>query len=403
MSRPTSKVAVVRVPGPLAPFASAFREALSAAGYTPLSTVNQLRLMTHLSRWLDSRGLSAADLTDDRVEQYLAQRRAVGYTGLVGRRAMDPILSVLKVSRALPATERAAAVSGAPALLAMFDRYLRAERGLAASTTTAYVARAARFLAEYAADGEVCGLKSADVSSAVLAECTTRSVGAGQYFVAALRAFLRFAHVEGHIARDLSAAAPAVTGRRGSLLPRGISSAEAEALLRTCDGNTAVGRRDRAVLLILLRLGLRSGEVAGLRLKDIDWRAGQLLVRGKGRRDEQLPLPYDVGETIADYLQHGRPASVLREVFVTAIAPAVRLTREAVSGIVRRACDRAGIARVGPHRLRHGLACAMVRAQVPLAEIGQVLRHRSPISTAIYARVDVAALRELAQPWPVIG
>lgn len=399
MNSPTSKVAEVRVPGPLAPFASAFREALSAAGYTPLSAVNQLRLMTHLSRWLDARGLAAADLTDERVEQYLAERCAAGYTGLISRRAMDPILNVLTASGVRPASEQAPPDPGAPALLTAFDRYLHAERGLAASTTTAYVARAARFLADHAA-GEVCELTSADVTSAVLAECTARSVGAGQYFVAALRAFLRFAHVEGLIAADLSAAALTVTGRRGSLLPKGISPDDAEALLRACDRSTAVGRRDRAVLLILLRLGLRGGEVARLRLEDIDWRAGQLLVRGKGRRDEQLPLPCDVGEALADYLQQDRAATARREVFVTAIAPAVALTREAVSGIVRRACGRAGIAQIGPHRLRHGLACAMVRAEVPLAEIGQVLRHRSPVSTAIYARVDVAALRDLAQPWP---
>jgi site-specific recombinase XerD len=395
-----SKVAEVGVPGPLALFATAFREALPAAGYTPLSAVNQLRLMAHLSRWLDARGLSAADLTDERVQQYLAQRRTAGYTGLIGRRAMDPILNVLKASGVLPVTEQAAPAAGTAALLAAFDRYLRAERGLAASTTKAYVARATRFLAEYAAAGEVCDLTSADVTSAVLAECTTRSVGAGQYFVAALRAFLRFAHVEGLIAGDLSAAALTVTGRRGSLLPKGISPDEAEALLRACDRGSAVGRRDRAVLLVLLRLGLRGGEAARLRLEDIDWRTGQLLVRGKGSRDERLPLPGDVGEAVADYLQQGRPASARRDVFLTAIAPAVGLTREAVSGIVRRAFDRAGIAQVGPHRLRHGLACAMVRAEVPLAEIGQVLRHRSPVSTAIYARVDVAALRDLAQPWP---
>ena len=400
MSRPMSKVAEVRVPGPLGPFASAFRKALPAAGYTPLSAVNQLRLMAHLSRWLDARGLSAPDLTDERVEQYLAQRRTAGYSGLIGRRAMAPILNVLKASGVLPTTEHAVPAAGAPALLAVFERYLRAERGLAASTTMAYVVRTARFLDAHAADGEVHRLTPADVTSAVLAECTSRSVGAGQYFVAALRAFLRFAHVEGLIAGDLSAAALAVTGRRGSLLPKGISPADAAALLSTCDRSAAVGQRDRAVLLVLLRLGLRGGEVARLRLEDIDWRAGLLMVRGKGRRDAQLPLPNDVGEAVADYLRQGRPASARREVFVTAIAPAACLTREAVSGIVRRACDRAGIAQIGPHRLRHGLACAMVRAEVPLAEIGQVLRHRSPVSTAIYARVDVAALRDLAQPWP---
>lgn len=400
MSRPVSRVAQVRVPGPLAPFEAVLREVLSAAGYTPLSAVTQLRLMVHLSRWLDGQGLSAVDLSDERVEQYLAERRAAGYTGLIGRRAMERVLEALTVAGVRPADEQAPPAAGAPALLARFGRYLRTERGLASCTTTAYVTRAARFLAGFAADGEVGGLTPADVTSAVLAECTSGSVGAGQYFVAALRAFLRFAHVEGLIGADLSAAALAVTGRRGSLLPKGISPDQAQALLDSCDQESVVGRRDRAVLLILLRLGLRGGEVARLRLADIDWRAGQLVVRGKGGRDERLPVPHEVGEAIAAYLRQGRPTSTRREVFVTAIAPAASLTREAVSGIVRRACDRAGIARIGPHRLRHGLACAMVRAEVPLAQIGQVLRHRSPISTAIYARVDVTALRELAQPWP---
>jgi len=403
MNSPTSKVAEVRVPGPLAPFATAFQEALAAAGYTPLSAVVQLRLMVHLSRWLEARGLSAADLTDERARQYLAERRSAGYTGLTGRRAMDPILGLLAAVDARPVTEVATSSTGTSALLVAFERYLRTERGLAASTTAAYVARSTRFLADYAADGDVSVLTSADVTSAVLAECQARSVGAGQYFVAALRAFLRFAHVEGLIGADLSAAALAVTGRRGSLLPRGISPDDAEALLSACDPNSAVGLRDRAVLLVLLRLGLRGGEVGRLLLDDVDWRAGKLLVRGKGRRDEQLPLPCDVGEAVAEYLQRGRPASARREVFVTAIAPVAPLKREAVADLVRRACRRADVAEVGPHRLRHGLACAMVHAEVPLAEIGQVLRHRSPISTAIYARVDVTALRTLAQPWPAGG
>jgi integrase/recombinase XerD len=403
MSLPKSKIAEVRVPGPLAPFAAEFRSTLLANGYTPLSAVVQLRLMVHLSRWLDARGLSAAELTDERVAQYLAERRKAGYTGLITLRGMNPILGVLAACGVRPLAEPTMPAPGTPVLLAAFERYLRTERGLAASTTTAYVARAARFLADYAADGRIKVLTTADVTRAVLDEVAARSVGAGQYFVAALRAFLRFAHVEGLIDADLSAAALAVTGRRTSLLPKGISPDQAEALICACDRSAAVGLRDRAVLLVLLRLGLRGGEVARLLLDDIDWRAGHLLVRGKGRRDEQLPLPCDVGEAVADYLQQGRPVSARREVFVTAVAPVVGLTREAVSGIVRRACNRAGIAQVGSHRLRHGLACAMVREQVPLAEIGQVLRHRSPISTAIYARVDLAALRTLAQPWPAGG
>lgn len=400
MSGPTSKVAEVRVPGPLAPFAAAFKTTLLEAGYTPLSAVNQLRLMVHLSRWLAARGLSAADLTGERAEEYLADRRAAGYRGLITHRALTPLLDLL--AAAVGARPEAAAVEPVrvPPLVASFERYLLVERGLAPCTVQAYVARAGRFVAEYTVDGDVSTVTAADVTGAVLAEYTAKSVGAGQYYVAAVRSFLRFCRMEGLVSADLSAAALAVTGRRSSLLPKGISAEDGRALLRSCDRHRAVGRRDYAVLLILLRLGLRAGEVARLRLEDIDWRAGQIVVRGKGRRDERLPLPADVGAAIAAYLRRGRPAVAVREVFVSAIAPWSALARGSVSLIVRRACRRAGITPMGAHRLRHGVACAMVGKQVPLAQIGQVLRHRSPITTAGYARVDVDQLRTLARPWP---
>lgn len=176
-----------------------------------------------------------------------------------------------------------------------------------------------------------------------------------------------------------------MTGRRRSSLPKGISRPDAEALLASCDRRRAVGRRDHAVVLLLLRLGLRAGEVARLMLEDIDWRAAEIVVHGKGRRDEALPIPADVGEALANYLQRGRPKTSRREVFLRAKAPFGGLTREAVSGIVRRACSRAGIAPIGAHRLRHTAACGMVSAGVSLSEIGQVLRHRSLVTTAIYA------------------
>jgi integrase/recombinase XerD len=194
-----------------------------------------------------------------------------------------------------------------------------------------------------------------------------------------------------------------VTGRRRSSLPRGISKTDATALLGGCDRRRALGRRDYAVIIVLLRLGLRAGEVAALRLDDIDWRAGELVVRGKGGREDRLPLPADVGEAIACYLRRGRPASDRRELFLRARAPYEPIASGTVRSTVRRACRRAGIAEIGAHRLRHTTACEMVHAQVALQQIGQVLRHRSLQSTAIYARVDVDQLRLLAQPWPQEG
>jgi integrase len=199
---------------------------------------------------------------------------------------------------------------------------------------------------------------------------------------------------------DLSRAALAVTGRPRSWLPRAISKADAAALLASCDRRRALGRRDYAVIILLLRLGLRRGEVARCLLDDIDWRAGGLVVRGKGGREDRLPLPGDVGETIAAYPRRGRPATARREVFLQARAPFEPIAPGTVSSTVRRACRRAGIAEVGSHRGRHTMACEMVRAHVPLVQVGQVLRHRSLHSTAIYARVDLDQLRLLATPWP---
>ena len=283
-----------------------------------------------------------------------------------------------------------------------FQHYLLAERGLAAGTVRGYVDRASRFVAALGPGG--LGLLSpADVTAAVLRESAVVSVSATQNFVASVRALLRFCFVEGLIGIDLSQAALAVTGRRRSSLPQGIAKDEAEALLGSCDRRTAIGRRDYALIIILLRLGLRRGEVAGLRLGDIDWRAGELVVVGKGGRLDRLPLPADVGEAIAAYLKRGRPVSDRREVFLRARAPFEPMAAGTVASTVRRACRRAGVAEVGSHRLRHTAACEMVAAQVPLTQIAQVLRHRSLQSTAIYARVDLNRLRLVAQPWPQGG
>ncbi len=226
------------------------------------------------------------------------------------------------------------------------------------------------------------------------------SVGSTQYFVAGLRAFLRFCFVEGLVDGDLSAAVLAVTGRRRSSLPKGIAPGDAQRSLESCDRRRSDGRRDYAILAVLVRLGFRAGEVARLTLEDIDWRAGEIVVDGKGRRTDSLPLPADVGEAIVAYLRRGRPKTTRREVFLRLLAPIGPLGRGGVSCVVRRACRRAGMAEIGAHRLRHTLACEMVAAGVELPDIGQLLRHHGVSSVSIYARVNINALRELALPWP---
>jgi integrase/recombinase XerD len=282
------------------------------------------------------------------------------------------------------AEDQAAPSSPTDVLLACFERYLLAERGLAAGTSVLYLRSARRFVDGLPAGRELGGLLAGDLTAAVLRESESVSVSATQSFVSGLRSFLRFCFVEGLVGVDLSQAALLVRGRSSSPLPRGISKADARALLGSCDRRHALGRRDHAIIITLLRLGLRRSEVAGLRLDDIDWRAGELVVVGKGAREDRLPLPADVGEAIASYPRRGRPQSSRREVFLRAKAPYDPIAIGTVASTVRRACRRAGIAEFGSHRLRHTAACEMIQAQVPLVRIGQVLRHQSLQSTAIY-------------------
>lgn len=400
MGKPKIRVVVVRVPGPLAPYASEFDSDMTECGYTQWTRVAHLRVMAHLSKWLQAHQLGVEDLSSERIGQYLDKRRGCGYKAFCSRRSLMPLLGTLASLGLLPAEESAAPASRIDVLLGGFSGHLREERGLASCTAQAYVARAGRFLADYSDDGNLRELTSADVSGAVLRESAAVSVGSVQYFVAALRSLLRYCHVAGLIEADLSGAALPVTGRRRSWLPKGISPADAQALLRSCDRRRATGRRDYAVILMLQRLGLRAGEVAALRLENLDWRAGQMLVHGKGRRVDRLPIPADVGAAITGYLRRGRATTTRREVFLRAHAPQAGLSHEGVSFIVRRACARAGLPPFGAHRLRHSLACESLRAGTPLPEIGQILRHHSASSTALYARVDVDQLRTVAQPWP---
>jgi len=397
MVRPKTKVSKVRMVGPLVPFADDLSSMLAAAGYTPLSIVNQLRLLAHVSRWMDGHDYAVTDLTVEVLEEYLGAAHAAGRVSLCSQAGLTHLLRALPIPRADPDPP---VESSAERLLASFGRHLLNERALAENTTTAYLLRARRFLAWTAADGNVTALTTGDVTRALLRESQSVSIGSAQFFVAAVRWFLRFCFVEGLIPVDLAPAALAITGRRRSTLPRGIGPKDARALLRACDRRQAAGRRDYAVITTLLRLGLRAQEVANLTLDDIDWRAAEIVVHGKGSRDERLPLPTDVGQAIVSYLQRGRPDTTSRALFLRNVAPTGPLGRGGVSGIVRYASVRAGLAPMGAHRLRHKLACDMVSARVPLPEIGQVLRHRNLASTANYARVDLTALRGLAKPWP---
>lgn len=392
----------VRVSGPLEAYASGFAAELARVGYTRNTVACQLRLMSHLSSWFAGKGMDAAGLTAAAVEEFFAFRRAAGHTTLRSSRALEPLLAHL---RELGVVQPAAVVVAATPVEELLERYrcyLLVERGLAAGTVRGYVDIVRSFVAgRVAADGSgLERLAARDVSAYVLAECPGRSQGSAKLLVTALRSLLGFLHVEGVLAESLSGAVPSVAGWRLAGLPRGLEPAQARRLVAVCDRRTTVGRRDFAILTLLLRLGLRRGEVARLQFGDLDWRAGEIVIRGKGDRQERLPLPADVGEAVAGYLRRGRPASAQgRCVFVRVKAPHRPLTPGGVTNVVIAAGRRAGLGRIAAHRLRHTAATEMLRAGATLPEVGQVLRHRSLLTTAIYAKVDREALRTIARPW----
>lgn len=347
--------------------------------------------------------LEVAGLTPPVTEAFLAARRAEGYVLWLSPKALVPLLGYLRRLGAVP-LPALAPVTPAGELLGRYRHYLVTERGLAATTARGYADMVRPFLAgrENAGGLGLGQLTAAEVTAFVLATCPGKPKGSAKLTVTALRSVLGFLHVEGLISEPLGQHVPSVASWRLAALPRALEPGQVAALLASCDQHTAAGRRDFAMLTLLARLGLRAGEVAALTLEDIGWRSGEITVRGKGTRRERLPLPADAGEAIAGYLRDGRPEPFegARQVFLRARAPHRALTAGGVFGAVCTAGRRAGIGPVHSHRLRHSAATGMLRAGASLTEIGQVLRHRRLLSTAIYAKADTEALRALARPWP---
>jgi len=388
----------IQISGPLAPYLEGLWAALATRGYSPLSIANVARLMAHLSRWLGGPGLAADDLSTDQIGRFLKHRRRAGYTGWLSTHGLEPILQHLRAAGAVPSPVRPVVVPTAiDDVVAPYSEYLRRERAISPSTAAFYLRVARAFLPPH---GDLRSLTTASVSTFVLTESRTSSVNYTKYKVSALRSLLRYLFVQGDITTDLAASVPPVAGWRLSSLPRDLPPHEVQQLLGSCNRRTDVGRRAFAVLLLMVRLGLRAGEVAALALDDIDWTQGELIIRGKGRQLDRLPLPADVGSALAAYARWSRPRSESRKLFLRVRAPHGALSSDGVKSIVPAVCRRAGLPALGAHRLRHTAATQMLRQGSPLTEIAQVLRHRHVDTTAIYAKVDRVSLRQLAQPWP---
>jgi site-specific recombinase XerD len=289
------------------------------------------------------------------------------------------------------------------AMIERYRLYLTVERGLVPEAARGYVEAVRPFLCGRLSSDrlDLEHLSAADVTAFMVDRCPRLSLKQAKLTATAMRSLLGFLHLEGAIERPLATAVPSVAGWRLAGLPKALELDQVRRLLSSCDRDTANGRRDFAILTMLVRLGLRAGEVAGLGLDDVDWRAGEIVIRGKGRRTEQVPLPADVGEAIAAYLRSGRPPTAEgRSVFVRVKAPHRALSATGVSQVVAAAGGRSGLGHIHAHRLRHTAATEMLRAGAPLSEIGQLLRHRRLLTTAIYAKVDREALRTIARPWP---
>jgi integrase/recombinase XerD len=401
------QVVLSRAPdGPLVAYIGAFANSRSAQGYSPFSIHRQVLLAACFSSWLKQRGVALHHIGPDHPSRYLRYRarRVQPYQGDAA--ALRHLIEFLR-NEGLIAAEKISArpLTSAEHCAQAYAQYLREARALAKATIVNYVPLIRGFLTDRFGDGPVMlsRLNARDVVRFVQRQAPHLHLKRAKLLTTALRSFLRYARFRGDVILDLAAAVPVVANWSMPSIPRAIGADQVRHLLARINRRTAIGRRDYAILLVLARLGLRSGEVAFLELDDIDWDAGQVSVQGKGGQRTALPLPADVGKAIAAYLRHGRPRSTGRRVFLRSKAP-IRgfLSQCAIGSIVRHAIQRAGIQAptTGAHQFRHGLATQMLRHGASLTEIGEVLRHRSLQTTTIYTKVDLKALRTLALPWP---
>lgn len=390
--------------GPLASYLDGFAALLASEGYTKATLKDKLRLIAHLSRWLQQQSLPLTALDEQRVTQFLADYRC-HQIGHGGEATCRKLLSYLRKLGSIPPPVEVIDDTPLRRVEGDYTRYLATERGLVVATISNYIPTVRLFLKEHFGATQVSldELSPQDIHRFLLHHAPDVSRGRAKLMVTALRSFFGFLRQRGAITIDLASAIPAVPNWRLTGLPQPLGPQQVEELLASCDRQTVIGQRDYAILLLLARLGLRAGEVVALTLDDLDWDTGTLTVHGKGDRQERLPLPQDVGEAVANYLRQSRPRCATRRVFIRLHAPHCGFrTSVAIDDVVRRALVRTGLEPTckGAHLLRHSLATRLLGSGASLEEIGQLLRHAHPQTTEIYAKVDLRALRALAQPWP---
>ncbi len=387
-----------------------FVESLVAGGYVETTRQAKRRILESFVRWALRVALAIASIDEDCIDGYL--KRAVRRPHRRGRMDRCTLLQFLEYLRHIGAARPSAAPhpSRLEVLLGHYVDHLRHARGLSDRSIAIYSPIVRGFLlTPRIRDARAldAALDAAMLREYVLDHAQARSFEVTRLMTVALRSFGRFLFLHGHTSLDLSTAVPGVRRRRCAAVPPLLSAAEVEQVLAAIDRTTSRGRRSHAILLLLARLGLRPGEVARLKLDDVRWAEGELVVHGKGGSHDRLPLPEDAGAALASYLREDRGRSSSRNLFLRLRAPRVELSGPcAVSAVARDALRRAGLhadRRAGAHLFRHSLATRMIRNGASMAEISQVLRHRCAATTRTYAKVDFTALRAVARPWPVTG
>jgi integrase/recombinase XerD len=393
---------------PLLVHVQSLAASLMEGGYAATTMQSKLGLIVDLGQWLGRRELAVTDLDERRIETFIAGRQRNGQCRRGDRTTASQLLDYLREHKVVQRVAPRRDESPLATLLDRYEKHLRSERGLTTATIINYLPFARKFLNDRFGEGPFLlrEVRPSDISGFILRHARSMSCRRAQLMTSAFRSVFRFLFQHGELRVDLAPSVPTVADWRLSIIPKYLTPAEVARVLGSCDRHTATGRRDYAVLLLLARLGFRAGEIVALQLEDIDWRSGQILVRGKGLVHDRMPLPVDGGQALASYLRQDRPSCKTRRVFVCMKAPQRGFAGPStVSAIVRRALGRAGLHTgfKGAHLFRHSLATSMIRWGASMGEIGEILRHRRPSTTEIYAKLDFEGLRLLAQPWPVFG
>ena len=397
-------MARLEVSGPLVPHVEEIRGVLQRRGHTPLTIREAMWMVARLDGWLLREGLGCDALTAEIVDRFLGSRRARGERNFITAKWFESVFGCLRSSGAAPVLVVASPVTPDEVLIVRYGRFLADERALYPRSVKQCVVVAEQFLGSIPDGVELAGVTGRHVRSFIDAQPAGWALLTLAHMLWSLRSFLRFLFLDGLITVALADTVPLTRKYSASALPETLPLRATRALVDSCDQSTPVGLRDRAMLMLLSRLGLRAGEVTRLRLDDFVWDTGDVVVAGKGGRVDRLPLPVDVGEAIVDYLQHGRPGTGTRVVFVGVRAPHREFTSGTVcNSIVASAAKRAGLGHVRPHQLRHTVASQLLADGGSLHEIGQVLRHAAESSTALYAKVDYQRLAVIARPWPRVA